>query len=114
METRAILVILLILLIGFGIGAGMTGLSVGTAPSGGEWMCMQVDRNACTRYVTKDEWVNQNCAMNASGQARCQVILEDGQTGIIELSKLDIADKVCVEWECLVEVWGRLLADSQQ
>ncbi|GAI97252.1 unnamed protein product [marine sediment metagenome] len=113
MDIRALLVIAVILVIGFAIGASLTGLaSMGGPTSDGNWLCLQVDPNTCTNYATKDEWINNNCATTEDG-VMCQVITDDGQTGIMALSDLEdqgaLPDQICVQYACAIEVWGRLL-----
>ena len=110
MDARVVGLIVLILIIGIGVGVGISGfISLGGPTADGEWICTAVDYDTCTRYVSQEEWINTNCAINATGQVNCQILLDSGQVGLIELSKLTIADEVCVEWACVLQMWGRLL-----
>ena len=107
MEYRTLAVIVVILVVGLVIGSSLTGFVSGP-PAGGEWMCIQNDPTICTKYISADEWKNQNC-MQVDEQTNCQVFLENGQTAIVPLADLEISDEVCIEWACAVEVWGRSL-----
>ena len=113
METKALGLIVVILIVGVVIGVSLTGFASVAGPAGptgeGQWICMQIDPDTCTQYVTGDEWIDQNCAINVTGQVNCQIPLDDGQVGIIELPKLTIPDQICVEWECVLEMWGRIV-----
>ena len=110
MDAKVIGLIVLILLVGIAIGVSMTGLiSFGGPATNGEWICTAVDYDTCTKVVSQEEWINTNCALNATGNVNCQILLESGQVGLIELSKLSIADEVWIEWQCILHMWGRLL-----
>ncbi len=112
-NTRSILFIGIVFVVAVLIGTSLTGfVSVGSGGDG-EWLCFQPDTTNCVSYMSGDQWRNENCGMNSTGDVNCDIIY-NGQALEIPLSQLNQLgffgsdDKVCEEYACAVEVWSRV------
>jgi hypothetical protein len=99
--------------IGFFGGSSLTGAVTykSTTPLPGnatigepEWQCFAQE---CTRYITGQEWVNQNCQLNETGQFNCAVMI-NSQPYIVPLSLINVSSvKSCAETTCTLEILTR-------
>jgi len=71
----------------------------------GEWLCIS---NECTKYVTGDEWVAENCNQGADSEMICEFTL-DGQPFSVPLKGIANTSNMesCVELTCVKEVYVR-------
>lgn len=70
-----------------------------TGSSGETWQCSNV---ACSRMMTSQEWVAQNCAVQ-DNQVVCALDV-NGQTAVVPLDQLNLTNlQACAEYKCVLE-----------
>ena len=69
-----------------------------------EWQCFAQE---CVRFVTGQEWVNQNCVLNETGDFNCAVIVNN-QPIVVPLSAINVNTvSSCAETICTLEILTR-------
>lgn len=69
-----------------------------------EWQCFAQE---CKRFISGQEWVNQNCELNATGEFNCAVVINN-QAVVVPLTAINVNTVTsCAETICTLEILTR-------
>lgn len=79
-------------------------LQSSVSKSNEQWVCSQV---VCDKLMSQQEWVSQNCRLNASNEMNCLVNIY-GRPAWVPLKALNLSNiRACAEYRCVQEMLVR-------